>query len=653
MRKPTSTVQLPTGGGTSGQPRRLTLKFAGRLVKALGLQMYSGAVAATAELIANAWDAEAHNVDIQIPLGTKLTQDSVIVVKDDGHGMSFDECDLEYLVVGRDRRNIEGDLTKGKARRLMAHKGIGKLAAFGIATVVTVRTTKDGQRTSFTMDYLDIVREEQFVRDYEPRDVSVTPTDEPNGTEIVLTHITLERAISADRFMTSMSRRFAVYSSDFKVFVNGRPIEKSEATWQFRYPEEPGSWQEETLPDDLAIKWWIGFAKEPIEDEEFRGVSVLARGRQVQVPWFFGMSGGTYGQHGMQYLTGEVQADFLDEAEEDLVATDRGTVLWEHPKAKTLQDWGQAKIKDLLKDWADRRAQVRMRKIRDLPKFWSRIERFPPRERREIEAAIQKLSSIETIDDTRLEELVTFLLNAYENKHFMDVIRQLNAASPQAQAEILGILAEWDVLEAVATAQVVRGRLEVIAKLEQMIDAGAREKPDMQNLLRDHPWLIDQTWNLLSHEERLETIVRRQFGVDEGGEDPEGRRRTDFFCIGDLTRAVVVEVKRPGETATKKELRQLEDYVDFLRAQERSVTDQARPRRAVVGYLIVGEVAPEAAGELDRMERDGMWVRTWEHLLRMARESHRHFFEVVKKRARPDDPRIVALEEPMGREDEE
>lgn len=122
---------------TETKERQLTMRFAGRLVKHLGLQMYSGAVPAIAELIANAWDAMAKNVYVNVPLGKSLEHTDKIIVKDDGSGMSFEECDNHYLVVGRDRRSDEGDYSKEfgevKPRKLMARKGIGKLSGFGIA----------------------------------------------------------------------------------------------------------------------------------------------------------------------------------------------------------------------------------------------------------------------------------------------------------------------------------------------------------------------------------------------------------------------------------------------------------------------------------------------------------------------------------------
>lgn len=78
---------------------------AGQLFKHLGLQMYSGAVPAISELISNAYDAMAGNVWIEIPTGHPIQQADKIVVKDDGHGMNFDDCNSLYLTVGRDRRS--------------------------------------------------------------------------------------------------------------------------------------------------------------------------------------------------------------------------------------------------------------------------------------------------------------------------------------------------------------------------------------------------------------------------------------------------------------------------------------------------------------------------------------------------------------------
>ena len=45
----------------------LELRFRGRIIEHLGLQLYSQPVNAIAEIIANAWDAEAERVDVVLP----------------------------------------------------------------------------------------------------------------------------------------------------------------------------------------------------------------------------------------------------------------------------------------------------------------------------------------------------------------------------------------------------------------------------------------------------------------------------------------------------------------------------------------------------------------------------------------------------------
>ena len=56
-----------------GSPRTLTMKFAGEVVKHLGLQMYAGPVPAIAELISNAWDANAEkSKKLRLILGKKI-----------------------------------------------------------------------------------------------------------------------------------------------------------------------------------------------------------------------------------------------------------------------------------------------------------------------------------------------------------------------------------------------------------------------------------------------------------------------------------------------------------------------------------------------------------------------------------------------------
>jgi HSP90 family molecular chaperone len=126
------------------EPQELVLTFAGNIVKHLGVQMYAGRpVPAIAELISNAWDADARQVDVRLPLEEAWSPDNmdqVIEVSDNGNGMNWDMVRDSYLDVGRDRREAEKTDHSLGGRPLQGRKGVGKLAGFGVADVMEVQT---------------------------------------------------------------------------------------------------------------------------------------------------------------------------------------------------------------------------------------------------------------------------------------------------------------------------------------------------------------------------------------------------------------------------------------------------------------------------------------------------------------------------------
>ncbi len=632
----------------------LTMHFAGGLIKHLGLQMYSGPVPAIAELIANAWDAMASKVEIVIPFDKAIGRDSEITVEDNGHGMSYEDADKKYLTVGRDRRKQEGDLSEAykgmKRRRLMSRKGIGKLAGFGIASIVEVRTIKDGKITHFQMDFEKMTEGNSYVHEYQPVLLGDNgkQTNENPGTKITLKRLKVSKGIPGQAFVTSMARRFAILADPhFSVLLNGEKIKKDEVKFQFRYPKKIGSWNEESVPGAGKIKWWVGFTEKPIPNEEARGVVVFARGKLAQAPWFFDVSGGTYGQHGIQYMTGEVQADFLDLTEgEDLVATDRASVLWdEDGSASSLREWGQKKVKDLLKEWADRRSQEK-RDRPEIKKYLAYGEGLPDREKRIFYDYIRKITSIPQIDEDEaiLDELAKFGYNALTNQHFLEMIKQINAASPQDFSKIGEILSEWDIIEAINTAQQVKGRVEIIRKFSEMIDKGVPEKPDMQDYMMEHPWLLDPAWAPLHHEKSLDTILEKEFHLKKTG-SRQGKQRLDYFCLAAGNQCEVIELKRPGVKVGRSELEQIQRYVTFLREEAKKTTQSDLKFDRVSGMLIYSDIEDGLGSMIDMLESAGIKVLRWSDLLRRTETLHKEFLVVIKKRAPASDPRMMALED--------
>ena len=336
---------------------KLRLRYHGRILDHLGIQLYQSPVAALAELIANSWDADAECVEIVLP--THMDDKAVITVTDDGHGMTFQECQDRYLNVGYGRRGDRLDeRTPSKNRPVLGRKGIGKLAGFGIAEKIEVATVsgRTGEKTVFEMDIKEL-RSCEYV-DTEAGEVSVIEHLEPEdgrrseaGTRVTLRNLNLARKISPEPFRESMSRRFLLHTrvDDFSVRVDGVALPDNDhiAGVEFSFPadyrndETPSDlciderdWGQETLADGQLIRWRISFFADPIGDEELRGIAVFAKGKLAQSPFFFLSGRGLTGSHGQQYLSGRVEADYLDLFPTDLFAPERHRISWDRTESE-------------------------------------------------------------------------------------------------------------------------------------------------------------------------------------------------------------------------------------------------------------------------------------------------------------------------------
>lgn len=127
-------------------PKQYRLEIDPRILDLLGPSLYTNIYYVLAELIANAYDADAANVYI-----TAHKDD--ITVEDDGHGMSYTAGDIaRYLNVGGATRvNEDESLTRSGGRRRMGRKGVGKLAALSVSENVDIMTKVGDELSGFVL----------------------------------------------------------------------------------------------------------------------------------------------------------------------------------------------------------------------------------------------------------------------------------------------------------------------------------------------------------------------------------------------------------------------------------------------------------------------------------------------------------------------
>src|SRR3989338_8687653 len=93
----------------------LKMSFDPNTIEHLGVRMYSTLPPVLAELIANAYDADAEHVLLTL----KDNGDKEIIIEDDGTGMSFEDINSKFLRIGRPRRQEEGVQVTAKNRKVI------------------------------------------------------------------------------------------------------------------------------------------------------------------------------------------------------------------------------------------------------------------------------------------------------------------------------------------------------------------------------------------------------------------------------------------------------------------------------------------------------------------------------------------------------
>jgi len=524
-----------------------------------------------------------------------------------------------------------------------------------------------GERTAFRLN-LDTLRSDAFVSS-ETREIEVLEASGPDdgvktshGTTIKLKTLALSRRPTQGQFNQSMARRFvfAQASSGFSVTINGvalppdadpigNPVE-------FVFPgdyaadERPDGlivlsdgWAEEQLEGGHRVQWQVKFTGKPIGEEEFRGVAIYCGIKVAQTPFFFQLSGGLAGQHGQQYMTGRVRADYLDRLTADVITTERQRINWEDPEAKALLEWGQGRVKQLLQLWQSRRAKAKLAAIdARLAGFSQRLASLPPTEAKTVKRALAQLARMGQLDDEHFQELARAILTAWEGGRLQEIFREVARLETMEAPVLLGVLAEHQVLTTLHVGEAVRLKADIIEGLKRRI--AARE---LENAIRDYiaknPWLISPEWETFAVERRIAKLaeeVATEAGVDT---DDDWKGRVDL-ALSSGNQLLILEFMRPGLTVDRDHINRFELYMDTLRARIGANTGLGF--QSVRGMLVADKlhIRPHDKGVIDRIAADGMLCREWSVLLAEAEAKWAEFLDVLAARS-PDDARVRALTE--------
>jgi hypothetical protein len=588
----------------------------------LGSQKYTTIPRAVGELVANAFDARASEVRIDVALN-ELGGVDRLVVQDDGVGMNSGVLESRFVRVGV--RPTE----KNDAVRL-GRFGVGRLAVHRIGTVSEWVTTArhDGKlvRSTFRLQKGETgplrVRRESL-------DTGKT------GTTITVYNLLDSEAPTGVALAGDLLGQFCAYllaNPARKLFVNGEPIDVLALVEQRERELVDANGTEATV-DHLLLKKSVEASRFPQQ------VIFSGKGRTVatQQPERTPSS---------NYL-GIVECAYLDQ----IVSSNRESLIE--------MDGTFARLKQAV---AERVELYRQRlQAEDRKRFIDRAREedyYPFRaatsdpittvKQAVYDAMLEGINQHANIEGlTRKQKTVIFrLLNrAMANENLVEVLDEVASLTDDSIKELRDVLKRTTLESLIRLSTEITTRLHFLDVLHDLVYGAPskhlKERTQLHHILEPHAWLFGPQFHLATSDKSFREVIRRHRDLAKlpPAAEPDMEKVSGLKDIPDLFLAsrkaypvkpknhhLLVEIKAPRVKLGAKEHGQVARYAKTV--SESQEFDKTTTRWDL--FLVSAEVSDEL--DLQRNQNHlppgvitdaptlRVWVVTWAELIQRARE---------------------------------
>jgi hypothetical protein len=590
------------------------------LLRELGSVAHVPEVALT-ELVANAWDAGASRVDIQIPehIGDKLT------VQDDGHGMTNAQFCKRWMTLGYNRLKHQGENVEfppGRSnhqRKAYGRNGVGRHGLLCFADEYQVETWREGTLSTF------LVRTQSG---NSPFVFSPTQAGERNGNGTRLVVEVTRNLPNPEEILTVLAARF-VHDPEFEIRVNGmtRQIQDIDG-----------------IVSRTALDFDNGYAATVIVIDSTRvnhssvhqGVAFWVKHRLVGTPsWTVGQIHSFDGRTRFarrykvivdtQGFEAEVESDWTD-----FKKSDRTRELFKKATeciATVASTIAEEAIEDSLEDaLSENRLEL------------AGLGRGAQHEVTEFTKAI--VQAHPTVSPDFLATAVNAVINLEKTKSGAALLQKLSTLPADDIDGLDRLLDEWTVKDALRVLDEIDSRLSVIETIRRISG-----DPNTDELHTLHPLVLRSRWLFgpeFESEEfcsnvSLQTVARELF-KNTSAEFDNPKKRPDIVVLPDkttiqltgiesfdaadptLTRIqniLVIELKKGGFSITRNEVNQADGYVQDI-ANSGFISGSPYICAWVVGETIVKGLATDKRVSDSRGEYGRVRATTFSQLVGTA-----------------------------------
>lgn len=707
---------------SDGRPRNFGFDIASSMLESLGINMYTSIGKSLSEFVANAYDADATEVTVQIPfesieqertalrskakeeveskkrdkftvLNDPLPGHVEITIHDNGHGMSPADIKSKLLIVSRNRRKDGGDKSESGTRYVMGRKGLGKLAGFGTAGRITIRSKRSGESfaTSFTMDY-DAIKNQDRVNQslFDAIYFDDQPVDE-HGTTITLSNLRCDSLRASEQTIRdSLSQNFSILGETFAIILNKKPIEEIPADYEFIYPaddteKDAAGFATKTVEVGDIFKFDIRYlvkfrarvndpAEKKFDDKgrelqrgnlltAMRGARIYCNRRLAEGPSLLQLDTGMHNFHSQAYMECIVHADDIDKHKEvDHIGTNRADLKSDSEVVNALHSTVTEIMRLALYAHSKYRDE-QVKKHVEQDEFTKNLLTRLDGSSKNVKDATKKLLSV-------LATTQGVKSDFYKNSAPL-VLQSMNAGAvlanlikietdPQSMSVVAHELAELARVETRDVLRLYRSRRHGIEGLRKLIEQaranwkkGKRFENDLHKTLKENPWLIDPDFSrYLTSDKPLGDVARGladllkidekapEQKLDDQGHILNEDTRPDLvfaMCNPSMpTTVTIVELKTPNHPLRIQHLMQLEGYM--MNVEKWLISKYDTP--VSVKGILIGDTDPESQSQdvqlLNKKHREMGALSPIEivplpNLLERAKKTHLDAIDALEK----------------------
>lgn len=541
---------------------------------AIGRTILAEPKVAIIELIANAFDAYARKVVIQLP---DVIMEQPFSIEDDGSGMTHEQFQERWMKLSYNRVEHQGIYAEKPPscaslpnRRAFGRNGKGRHAGFCFADgEFFVETHRDGKRNLYR-----VFRPQQQDTPFNSERLNETKSTK-TGTRIYAQRA-VDLMASSDEIRGEIGMRF-LSDPSMEVIVDGKRVVYD------HIPDHCKTTTGLSVPDVGDIILQIIDTKESDKTTKLHGIAWQVRGRLVgEASWKnFGdekfIDGRSTAAKRFVFI---VQADCLDQ--QNFIYADWTGFNMQEEKVKKAFEAVNEKIRQFL---LEQSFEERQSTFKDLQaKNASLLKRMGPRNAEIWRAFIKKVQEeCPSISERELENMGAILAKLEASTSKYSLLHTLTNCSSEDFDKLNQIMESWTVETAKIVLDELQTRLSLIAELEsKALDNRTDELHDLQPIFDAGLWIFGPEFESIhfTSNESMVTVIRKLMKVTDA---VGSRNRPDFVILPDgtvnfhslpaydenheedgVSHLVIVELKKPSVALGVQEQNQCWGYVKEL-----------------------------------------------------------------------------------------